>query len=126
VAKWVFVLLLAVGVLAALSATGVLASAHDAPDRVKQIVESGSDDANVQSGAQVSQYEFNAVAEGTTSARLRALVGEPASRQSTEVEGIAVECWYYGVARATGAYQFCFQNGRLRLKARFTVPVRSS
>jgi hypothetical protein len=35
------------------------------------------------------------------------------------VEGVQLECWYYGVAGARGAYQICFENGRLSTKSRF-------
>jgi hypothetical protein len=120
VAKWLLLLLLLVAVVAALSTTGVLASARDAPRRVERLVGDGASSAR-QADEQVSQYEFNAIAPGTSERRLRALVGEPASRQSAEIEGIVVECWYYGVARATGAYQFCFQNRVLKTKTRYNA-----
>jgi hypothetical protein len=114
------VLVLVVVAFIALSATGVFASARDVAGKVERIVRS-DDRERVQSGAQLSQFEFNRLSAGTSEARLQALVGDPASRQSANVEGIAIECWYYGVAGTTGAYQFCFQNGRLRTKARFTA-----
>ena len=120
------VLVLVVVALAALSATGVFASARDVAGTVERIVRSG-DHERVQSSAQLSQFEFNRLSAGTSEPRLQALVGDPASRQSSTVEGIAIECWYYGVAGTTGAYQFCFQNGRLRTKARYTAwPAPSS
>jgi hypothetical protein len=119
VARFV-VLVLVVVALIALSASGVFASARDVAGKVERIVRS-DDRERVQSSAQLSQFEFNRLTAGTSEARLRALVGDPASRQAAKVEGIAIECWYYGVAGTTGAYQFCFQNGRLRTKARYTA-----
>ena len=123
-AKWLLVLL-ALAVAVGLSTSGVLASARDAPDAVKRIVHGEGDvkSSAVQSGEQLSQFEFNNLGAGTSVARLRELVGDPASHNTVKVEGIRVECLYYGVARASGAYQFCFQNGRLRTKARFNDPV---
>jgi hypothetical protein len=72
-----------------------------------------------QSSSQISRSEFDAVAAGTSPARLRASAGEPASRSVADVEGVRVECWYYGVAGRSGAYQLCFENGRLASKLLF-------
>ena len=72
-----------------------------------------------QSAAQISPGEFEQIEAGASPARLRSSVGEPASRSETTVEGLQLECWYYGVAGATGAYQLCFKNGRLATKLRF-------
>ena len=52
---------------------------------------------------------------------LRNLVGSPADENTVKVEGLQLECWYYGVAGATGAYQFCFQDGKLSSKRRFAT-----
>jgi hypothetical protein len=75
--------------------------------------------ADEQSSSQISRFEFDAVATGTSPARLEAAAGEPASRSVAEVEGVRVECWYYGVAGRSGAYQLCFENGRLTSKMLF-------
>jgi hypothetical protein len=80
---------------------------------------SGSRDSDGQSASQISAGEFAEVDNGFTVARLRALAGEPASRSSAEVEGVELECWYYGIVGGTGAYQFCFADGKLRAKLRF-------
>jgi hypothetical protein len=72
-----------------------------------------------QSAAQISSGEFSGVRAGSTPSGLRALVGEPASESSTEVEGVRLECWYYGVVGSSGAYQFCFANGKLSTKLRY-------
>jgi len=120
VAKWLL-LLLAVALLVGLSTTGVLASVRDAPRRVEGLVGNSGGGTGEQSRAQLSQFEFNALSAGTTTRRLRGLVGDPQTRQTVDVEGVGVECWYYGVARASGAYQLCFQNGRLRTKTRFNA-----
>jgi len=72
-----------------------------------------------QSAAQISPGEFELIEAGRSPAALRASVGEPASKSETTVEGLRLECWYYGVAGSTGAYQLCFKNGRLATKLRF-------
>jgi hypothetical protein len=72
-----------------------------------------------QSVAQISPGEFEQIEAGVSPGRIRASVGEPASKSETTVEGLQLECWYYGVAGATGAYQLCFKNDRLATKLRF-------
>jgi hypothetical protein len=72
-----------------------------------------------QSAAQISPGEFEQIEAGISPAGIRATVGEPASKSETTVEGLRLECWYYGVAGSTGAYQLCFKNGRLATKLRF-------
>jgi hypothetical protein len=72
-----------------------------------------------QSASQLSDGEFAQVGNGFTITQLRALAGEPASRSAAEVEGVKLECWYYGIVGGTGAYQFCFADGRLRAKLRY-------
>ena len=84
--------------------------------------ESGDTGGGKQSAAQLSRAEFVEVAKGTTRAKLRALVGEPESTSSTEVENLKVECWYYGVVGMSGTYQFCFVDGRLRSKVGYRKP----
>jgi hypothetical protein len=76
-------------------------------------------DGGAQSASQISSGEFARVDSGFTLDRLRALAGEPASRSAAKVEGVELECWYYGIVGATGAYQFCFANGKLRAKLRY-------
>jgi hypothetical protein len=72
-----------------------------------------------QSAAQLSSGEFDRVGTDFTPNRLRSSAGEPATKTKASVEGVRLECWYYGVADARGAYQICFENGRLSTKARF-------
>jgi hypothetical protein len=76
-------------------------------------------DGGAQSKSQISSGEFAQVDSGFTLNQLRAFAGEPASRGAAEVEGVKLECWYYGIVGATGAYQFCFANGKLRAKLRY-------
>ena len=73
--------------------------------------------AAAQSASQLSGEEY--ALSGYSPARLRAFAGEPATRTEAAVEGVRLECWYYGVAGARGAYQICFENGRLSTKSRF-------
>jgi hypothetical protein len=72
-----------------------------------------------QSASQLSEGEFAQIGNGFTTTRLRALAGEPASSSADEVEGVRLECWYYGIVGGTGAYQFCFADGKLRAKLRY-------
>ncbi len=72
-----------------------------------------------QSAAQLSRDDARRVRLGMTEQQLRALVGKADRITSAEVEGVTVDCWYYGVVGITGAYQICFANGRLRSKTAF-------
>lgn len=116
-ARSVLVVAVALAVLA-VSAPTVLRHVPDPRDALGS-VGSGDGGAGGQSAAQISSGEFADIRAGSTAAQLRGLVGEPASESSAEVEGVRLECWYYGVVGATGAYQFCFANGRLSTKLRY-------
>jgi hypothetical protein len=72
-----------------------------------------------QSGAQISSAEFAQIKAGLSPRALRDLVGEPAADESTELEGLKLECLSYGIVGASGIYQFCFANARLSSKLRF-------
>jgi hypothetical protein len=72
-----------------------------------------------QSASQLSTEEYARVDSAFTPGRLRSFAGDPAKKTKASVEGIDLECWYYGIAGAQGAYQICFENGRLSTKARF-------
>jgi len=74
---------------------------------------------NGQSAEQISSGEFASAHAQMTPSALRNLVGSPADESTVKVEGLQLECWYYGVAGATGVYQFCFQDGKLGSKRRF-------
>jgi hypothetical protein len=76
-----------------------------------------------QSAEQISSGEFATVHGGMKAATLRSQVGAPAERTTSHVEGLEVECWYYGVAGDTGAYQFCFVDGRLSSKRRYAATL---
>jgi hypothetical protein len=109
----VLVAAVALAVLAA-SAPTVLKHVPDPRDAL-----GGAGGSAGQSAAQISSGEFSEVREGSTPSGLRALAGEPASKSSTEVEGVRLECWYYGVVGSSGAFQFCFANGKLSTKLRY-------
>jgi hypothetical protein len=100
----------------ALGGSAVLAAARDAPERLADAMRS---DERGQSGSQISSAEFLSVPGGTPLARARALLGEPEHSSRATVEGVKVECWTYGVAGATGAFQLCFANGRLSSRFRY-------
>jgi hypothetical protein len=72
-----------------------------------------------QSDAQISSAEFAQIRAGLSPRALRDLAGEPASEDSTELEGLRLECLSYGIVGASGIYQFCFANGKLSAKLRF-------
>jgi hypothetical protein len=75
--------------------------------------------AAAQSASQLSSEEYARVDSAFTPDHLRSFAGEPARKTQASVEGIDLECWYYGIAGGRGAYQICFENGRLSTKARF-------
>lgn len=72
-----------------------------------------------QSAAQLSSEEFSAIDDAFTPSSLGSFAGEPTTKTKASVEGIRLECWYYGIAGGRGAYQVCFENGRLSTKTRF-------
>lgn len=115
--KPLLVAAVALGLLAVV-APALLDHAPDLRSVVDAAARGGAGD-GAQSASQISSGEFASVDTGFTVDRLRALAGEPASRSSAEIEGVKLECWYYGIVGATGAYQFCFANGKLRAKLRF-------
>ena len=103
----------------ALGGSAVLAAARDVPDRVAQAV--GNGDSGGQSSSQISSAEFLSVPGGTPVGRVRGLLGEPEHASRATVEGVKIECWTYGVAGATGAFQLCFANGRLDSRFRYSA-----
>lgn len=44
--------------------------------------------------------------------------GEPESTSDMDVNGLSMECWYYGVLSSDGSYQFCFEGNRLSTKSK--------
>jgi hypothetical protein len=115
--KWV--LLLAVVGLALVVAAGPLrANVADLRARAEQFVKEKT---NGQTSEQMSASEFREIGLGDTRERVRELVGTPQTKQTTTVEGVHLECWYYGIAAGTGSYQLCFAQGRLRSKVRFAA-----
>ena len=73
----------------------------------------------VQSSSQLSPSEYAQIDSYFTPDRLGSFAGEPTTKTEASVEGVVLECWYYAVAGARGAYQICFENGKLSTKARF-------
>jgi hypothetical protein len=76
-----------------------------------------------QSEAQISSAEFAQIKAGMSPQALRDLVGQPAAEETTELEGLKLECLSYGIVGASGIYQFCFGNGKLASKLRFGKPA---
>lgn len=111
------VLLVAVAALVA-AAPSLLDSTTNIRDEVSSFIQDhGGGDG--QSAEQISSGEFASTHAGMPPSALRNLVGSPADENTVKVEGLRLQCWYYGVAGATGAYQFCFQDGKLSSKRRF-------
>lgn len=106
-------LLLAVSVLGG----RVLAAPFDA---LRDRAESLAGEKDTQSASQISYVEFRLAAVGSTPQKVRERVGEPEATSTHELEGIEIECWLYGAAGSTGAYQLCFANDRLRAKFVFS------
>jgi hypothetical protein len=107
-------------ILAAVGAAAFVLLYPAARDRFPQL-DLMNDRARVadQSAAQLSSGEFEQIGNGFTPSHLRSFAGEPATKTKASVEGVRLECWYYGVAGARGAYQICFENGRLSTKTRY-------
>jgi hypothetical protein len=110
------VLVAAVAALLVLTAPTLRGEIGDLGDRVPSFEKVKSDG---QSEAQISSAEFAQIKAGLSPKALRDLVGEPASEDSTELEGLELECMSYGIVGASGIYQFCFANGKLASKLRF-------
>jgi hypothetical protein len=75
-----------------------------------------------QSESQISSAEFAEIRAGISPEALRDLVGEPAAKGSTKLEGLKLECLSYGIVGASGIYQFCFADDKLSSKLRFGKP----
>ncbi len=112
-----WVVLAAVALLVVLAGgSGVFAKVGSLPERVE---EAASNRGGTQSASQISSAEFAAAELGAGTTALRAMLGEPEDKAAHEIEGLRVECWYYGAGSKTGVYQFCFQNGRLTSKLEY-------
>jgi hypothetical protein len=112
------ILLVAVAALVA-AAPSLLDSTENVRDQLSSLLEDHG--GGGQSAEQISSGEFAAAAGGMKADALRSLVGKPDERTTAKVEGLDLECWYYGVAGGTGAYQFCFVDGKLSSKRRYAA-----
>ena len=112
------ILLVAVAALVA-AAPPLLDSTDNLRDQLSSFLEDRG--GGGQSAEQISSGEFAAATGGMKADALRSLVGKPDERTQAKVEGLDLECWYYGVAGGTGAYQFCFVDGKLSSKRRYTA-----
>ena len=106
----------AVAALLVLTAPTLRGEVGDLRDRLPSL-----DEVNPkgQSEAQISSAEFAQIKAGMSPRALRDLAGEPAAEETTELEGLKLECFSYGIVGASGIYQFCFANSKLASKLRF-------
>jgi hypothetical protein len=112
-------LVAAVAALLVLTAPTLRAQIGDLRESLPSLENTDSDG---QSGSQISSAEFADIKAGISPEALRDLVGEPAAEESTQLEGLELECLSYGIVGSSGIYQFCFANGKLASKLRFGRP----
>ena len=112
------VLVAVVVVVFVVGGSAVLAKVPDLREKASEFVRT-ADGPTSQGAAQLSTAEFAHIRPGITPTRLRGLVGEPESKNKTRVEGLEIECWYYGIVAETGSFQFCFANGKLTSRFRY-------
>ena len=111
-------------VLIAAAAIGVSAGGSELLAKIPAVGDTASEvgsraGIDDQGASQISPAEFLQIRRGVTREELRALVGKPEDADSSTVEGVKLQCWYYGVVGATGAFQFCFADDRLVSRFRF-------
>jgi hypothetical protein len=112
-------LVAAVAALLVLTAPTLRGQVSELRDSLPSLEDANSEG---QSGSQISSTEFADIRAGISPDALRDLVGEPAAEESTELEGLELECLSYGIVGASGIYQFCFANDKLASKLRFGKP----
>jgi hypothetical protein len=113
-------LVAAVAGFLALGGTTLAEKAADARRGASQLL--GEEDPATQSAAQISASEFLNLPKGAAQADARAVLGEPEAKHRVRIERLEVECWYYGISRATGTYQLCFVGGKLSSKIGYGAP----
>jgi hypothetical protein len=112
------VVLLVVAAVVAVGGPGLLERVSDARPDVTAFLDEGRDRRS-QGAAQMSAAEFLRLPKDTPQEVVEATAGKPESRHRVSLERVELDCWYYGIAGATGAYQLCFVDGKLRSKIGF-------
>jgi hypothetical protein len=107
-----------------LGGTTLAEKASDARREASQLL--GEHDPATQSAAQISASEFLNLPKGAAQSDARAVLGEPEAKHRVTIERLEVECWYYGISRATGTYQLCFVGGKLSSKIGYGAPALAS
>jgi hypothetical protein len=118
-------ILLAVAAAIVFAGSSILDEVSEARPRISELLDVGGEP-KAQSSSQLSAAEFLNLRVGTPRDTVRAVVGEPEGSHRVSIEGLEIDCWYYGVAGATGSYQLCFAAGRLRSKVGFGAAGGSS
>jgi hypothetical protein len=113
--KLLVVLLVAAGLLA-FGGSALLERVSEARSNLPDVLDRPQRD---QSSAQLSAAEFLRLPKGSPQSVVQATVGEPDGKHHVSIERLELDCWYYGIAGATGAYQLCFVDGKLRAKVGF-------
>jgi hypothetical protein len=113
--KLLVVLVVAVALLA-FGGSALLERVSEARTSLPDLLERGHE---YQSAAQISAAEFLRLPKGSPQSAVEASLGEPDRRHRVSIERLELDCWYYGIAGATGAYQLCFVDGKLRSKVGF-------
>jgi hypothetical protein len=107
----------------ALGGSTLMSRADSARDVVSNFVTDR--DERGQSASQLSPTEYVRLQQGVTRAAVRSLAGEPDTKRAARVEGLEIDCWYYGIVGTTGTFQLCFSNGKLATRARFDAAQSS-
>jgi hypothetical protein len=89
------------------------------PDVGEAATDAIRDHTRDQGSSQISAAEFLQVRRGATAEQVRALVGSPERETRVRVEGVQLDCLYYGVVGASGAFQLCFADDRLVSRFRY-------
>lgn len=109
------VVALVVAAAVAFGGSALLERASEARSDVAALLDEARD-RDAQSAAQLSAAEFLRIPKDASQAVVEASAGMPEARHRVAIERVELECWYYGIASATGTYQLCFVDGKLRSK----------
>lgn len=69
----------------------------------------------------ITEKQFKSIKKGTSLKDVKKELGEPEDEQTTETDGLTMDCIYYPVkdGEFLDSYQFCFDNGVLSSKSKW-------